>query len=198
MLSRAWYVLGGILLAMLLAGSGYYAGHEHEADRWALARAALADSADSARARAGRTTAQLAIANTRLDSALAGWIRLSVAAPRVRVVHDTVHARSDTSSVFFGQAWWHPGLDQLQMRDERDTAVAAVKACQAVVSAAMNYRTACEAVRDSLTHLLEIATARGPAPAPRRLAVVIGPGVAMTSDGRVHGVLSVTAGWRLW
>jgi len=208
MISRAWYLVAGALAVVLLVGSGYYVGHEREADRWALARAALADSADSARARAGRADAKLAVARAKLDSTLAAWDRLIAEPPRLHVVHDTVHAPSDTSSVFFGQAWWHPGLDQLQMQDERDTAVAAVKACQAVVAAAINYRTACETVRDSLAALnatlAQQLAARLSAPRQRPIGVVIGPSLTLAPDStlagpwRVRPGISVTVGWRLW
>jgi len=192
-LSRAWYVLGGIALAVALGGSGYYLGRAHTLDRWALERAALADSADSARARAARASHALTDAGRVLDSLLTAYGALANRPPRVVTIHDaTPDTVRDTVRVATGPAVPLPSAAP-------DTSAAArLLACDAVVQAAIRYRTACEAAQDSLTQLLAIATARRPASSPRRFSVVAGPGLSLTTDGRVHGALSVTAGWRLW
>lgn len=189
MLSRAWYLVGGILLAVALAGSGYYLGRAHTLDRWTIERAALADSADSARARAGRASHALTDAGHVLDSLLVAYGRLSDKSARVVVVHD---ATPDTVLVATGPAVPLPHAAP-------DTSSAArLRACDAVAQAAIRYRTACETAVDSLTQLLATQTARPPAASPRRWGVVLGAGPSLTTDGRVHGALSLTAGWRLW
>jgi len=188
-ISRAWYVLGGIALAIALAGSGYYLGRAHTLDRWQLERAALADSADSARARSARASHALTDAGHVLDSLLVAYAQLADRPPHVVTVHDTAR---DTVRMATGPAVPLPTAAP-------DTSAAGrLRACDAVVQAAIRYRTACESAVDSLTQLLAIATARPPAASPRRFVVVAGPGLSLTTDGRVHGALSVTAGWRLW
>jgi hypothetical protein len=196
-LSRAWYVLGGLGLAVALAGVGYYFGFSHEAARWASERAAIADSSDSARPRAARTTRGLDSVSTSLDSAIAAVKRGAAAAhprePALLIVHDTVRVPVDTAP---------SSAVPLARGSARDTSAATPSAsptaCSALVDAAMRYRTACEAVRDSLTRLLMLEAAR-PAPArSRQLGVVLGPGLSVTSDGRAHVALNLTGGWRLW
>ena len=193
MISRAWYILCGIGLAVALAGSGYYLGRAHTLDRWQLERAALADSADSARARAGRASDALTDAGHVLDSLLVAYGKLADRPPRVVTVHDTTpDTVRDTVRVATGPAVPLPAAAP-------DTSAAGrLRACDAVVRAAVRYRTACESAVDSLTQLLAIATARPPAASPRRFSVVAGPGLSLTTDGRVRGALNVTAGWRLW
>ena len=203
MISRAWYLLGGIALAVALAGSGYYLGRARTLDRWQLERAALADSADSARARAARASHALTDAGHALDSLLVAYAQLADRPPRVITVHDaTTDTVRDTVPVAS-----MPSVPLPTAAPDTSTA-GRLRACDAVVLATVRYRTACEAVRDSLSALnatlAQQLAARASAPRQRPIGVAIGPSLTLAPDStltgpwRVRPGISVTIGWLPW
>lgn len=197
MLSRAWYLIAGIAVAVALAGVGYYTGRARTLDRWALERAALSDSVDSARARSGRIGAELDRMTGQLDSALAQWVADSAAAQeRIKQLAARIDDPASTMAVL-------PRPAVSLARSDTGAVSSGYAACAAVVGAVRAYRSACQATRDSLTAEIVALLAR-PTDTVRvasplhRFALTVGPFAGVTHDGRATYGLGLSLGWRLW